>query len=62
MARQEGPLLPLQDYAGSPNHQDNKQKAKDWKGRNELSLSVDDMTLYEKHPEEFRDKLVLKRA
>lgn len=36
---------PSQDYAGSPSQKDNEQKAKDWKGRNELSLFADDMTL-----------------
>lgn len=51
----------IQDYVGSPSQQDNKMQ-KIGKVENELSLLADDMPLYTEHPEEFKDKLVLKKV
>lgn len=51
----------IQDYVGSPSQHGNK-KQRIGKEENELSLLADDMPSFTEHPEEFSDKLVLKKV
>lgn len=51
----------IQDYVGSPSQHGNKRQ-RIGKDENELSLLADDIPLYTEHPEEFSDKVVLKKV